>query len=181
MVTLPVLLQLCIRKGHMALASIFEDGEKTFGMMFLIEPQPENQPGYVVSEVGKMTLFRKPAEEHNVMGLLSHARFSFNLLTKIMLDKKAFILNPFEKIITCYDLVERREYSAEMASSPYSRLKLLADTNAPWQRSNEVYREIYTGAYPLVLQTCIEKFNKPNYGRLFLCFRKAEDNVYSWN
>ena len=181
MINLKVMKDYCSRSSMPGIAAIAptSSGDE-IGMIFLIERQPELQPTYVASRIGIMTLYNKPFVDHGVYALLSHARHSINFFVQAITHKKLLMLFPDTKTIVEYQVVEQAEYKARSGSSPISELKKLEE-GSTWEKSTAVYNRYYTGAYPLVLQTCIEKFGNVNYGRLFLLCQEAKNGTYTWD
>lgn len=133
-----------------------------------IVQQPEGQPNYVSSETGVMTEYEYP-EENGVIGLLIHNDLGKDQLKQ--LDQAQVVTISDGIGIKTYRLVGIEIWIAEDGSNALSRYRRDADDD-DWIFARDLYDHIYGGAYPLIIQTCIEENGSDTGGRKFYLYEE---------
>lgn len=126
--------------------------------------QPEGRPEYVSDVANAVTSFQLASNYGNI-GLIAHNYLSGRYFNDLKLGDHIYTMNGFRQQ-RIYQVTSIRRFQALNPRSPRSDFIDL-DSN---QRLNvtDVFRQIYTGDHHLTLQTCIERGNDQEWGRLFI-------------
>ena len=126
--------------------------------------QPVGSPAYVSSISGVATNFQL-AEKYGNIGLIAHNYLGGKYFRDLRPGNTIHVMNGYGEH-TRYIVTRIYRYQALNPQSPRSDFVDL-DTRL-YYNVNEVFQRVYTGSHHLVLQTCIEKDNLKEWGRLFI-------------
>lgn len=129
-----------------------------------IHQQPAGDNNYVTEEENAATLFTAAAQ-HGVVGLLAHNTRAGRDFSAIQPGQRIQLVFA-DGSVRNYRLSNAMGYQAMDPRSPSSDFVDLA--TGEYLSAGDVFERYYTGAFPLVLQTCIEQNGDSFWGRLFL-------------
>jgi hypothetical protein len=135
------------------------------GVMALpVIQQPQGNFNWISEAYDNVTQFQA-ATEHGVVGLLAHNTRAGRAFSQLQ-PGKLFYLVYGDGTTRAYKLAELHAFQALQPLSPST--DYLDLTNGQKLTTPEVFSLYFTGSYPLVLLTCIEKNGDSSWGRLFL-------------
>jgi hypothetical protein len=126
--------------------------------------QPSGKPEYVSETSGVVTNFQLASHYGNI-GLIAHNYLAGRNFFDLKIGDVVFVMDGLRQTRP-YRVISIRQFQALSPQSPRSNFIDL-DTSRMLSAS-EVFQCIYTGDHHLVLQTCIEKGNVKEWGRLFI-------------
>jgi hypothetical protein len=129
-----------------------------------VTEQPAYDVNWVSTNANEVTLFRA-AEQFGVIALLAHNTLAGYVFDGLKTGDTVYLIYG-DGSSASYRISGLQSYQALQPTSPVSDFVDLESGQT--MTSSEVFDRIYTGAYPLVLQTCIEKDGDTRWGRLFL-------------
>lgn len=126
--------------------------------------QPADDANWVSNQANEVTLF-SAAAEYGVLALLAHNTLAGYVFDGLKTGDEVVLVYG-DGTTENYRITGAQSFQALQPQSPVSDFVDLASGQT--MSSGEVFSRIYTGEYPLVLQTCIEKDGNTKWGRLFL-------------
>ena len=126
--------------------------------------QPSNKPEFVSDISGVVTNFQLASRFGNI-GLIAHNYLGGRHFSDLKIGDMVYVMNGFQDK-RCYQVTSIHCYQALNPRS--SRSNFIDLETREMHSVNEVFKKIYTGEHHLVLQTCIEKGNIKEWGRLFV-------------
>jgi hypothetical protein len=127
--------------------------------------QPFDNPGYVSIVDNQITQFRTAQDIAGNIGLLAHNYLSGAAFFNIRLGDIVEIVYGDGNILE-FEVVEIKEYQALTPSSPYSDFVDLRTGQT--MNATSLFYEVYGGDYRVTLQTCINRDNNSEWGRIFI-------------
>ncbi len=131
-----------------------------------VRQQPAGQPEYVDRENNILTEFSLP-RKYGSTGLLAHNYLSGNLFFKIK-ENQDILLVYGDGRLEHYRVSRIASFQALKPNSPFSDFVDLSSTDGSRLTSADLFNRIYTTEHQLVLQTCIDAYGEPSWGRLFI-------------
>lgn len=126
--------------------------------------QPSGKPEFVSEISGAVTSFQL-ASNYGNLGLIAHNYLSGRYFSDLKLGDRIYTLNGFRQQ-RIYQVTRIRRFQA---LNPRSARSDFIDLDTRQRCSvNDVFRQIYTGAHHLILQTCIQSGAEREWGRLFV-------------
>lgn len=135
--------------------------------------QPSDKPGFVSGISGVATNFQLASRYGNI-GLIAHNYLGGKYFLDLNVGDKLYIMNG-RRERQCYQVTSIHRFQALNPQSPRSDFIDL-DTRL-YYNVNEVFKRVYTGDHHLVLQTCIEKGDIKEWGRLFIIAHPAQSEL----
>jgi len=126
--------------------------------------QPGGKPEYVSDISGVATNFQLASRYGNI-GLIAHNHLGGRHFCDLKIGDVVYVMNGVRQTRR-YKVTSIHQYQALNPRSPRSNFIDL-ETRQTFSAS-EVFKHIYTGNHHLILQTCIEKGNIKEWGRLFI-------------
>jgi hypothetical protein len=126
--------------------------------------QPQGNYNWISEAYDNVTQFQAAAE-HGVVGLLAHNTRAGRAFSQLQ-PGKVFYLVYGDRSTRAYKITDLHGFQALQPLSPSTDYLDLA--NGQKLTTGEVFSLYFTGSYPLVLLTCIEKNGDSSWGRLFL-------------
>ena len=130
-----------------------------------IESQPWKNDEYVSRSMNTMTRFRL-ASDFGSIGLLAHNEMIGVDFAELEIGQEIFLILA-DGSYQAFEVIERLNYQALTPDSVYSQFRSL-DDQASILTSTQLFLKIYAREGRLVLQTCIEHDDNPNWGRYFV-------------
>lgn len=131
--------------------------------------QPANNPEYVSDISGTATSFQSASRYGNI-GLIAHNYLSGRYFYELKIGDRVYVMDGFQQRRS-YRVTAIHKYQALNPHS--SRSNFIDLETGQIQSVKDVFNRIYTGDHHLVLQTCIEKGNIKEWGRLFIMAEPA--------
>lgn len=131
--------------------------------------QPADDSNWVSSDDNEITLFRA-AIEHGTVGLLAHNTHGGRVFDELK-NGTTITLVYGDQSTKNYKVVGQLRYQALTPLDPTGDLVDLS--NNARVTAGDVFAKVYSGIYPVVLQTCIEKNGDSQWGRLFILAEPA--------
>ena len=133
--------------------------------------QPPRQDAFVSEELGEVTQFRKAAE-NGVTGLMAHNYLSGILFYSLLPGHEIKLVYGNGRV-RCYRV--RQIYEFQRLPAPNLRGNFInVSTEDTWSAAR-VFRFFYQDDDRLVLQTCLEKDGKTNWGLRFITADPVEE------
>lgn len=126
--------------------------------------QPSGRPEFVSEISGVATNFQLASRYGNI-GLIAHNFLGGKYFSSLNVGDTLYVMNGYRQRQP-YRVSRIHRYQALNPHSPRSDFIDL-ETNL-YYNVNEVFKRVYTGSHHLILQTCIEKGNMKEWGRLFI-------------
>lgn len=149
-----------VADGRTGLAGVYATGQ----FAFPVARQPSGDPVWVSPNDDEVTLFNAPLE-HGVTALLAHNNLAGRTFAALP-DGQELVLVYGDGSTQAYRITAQHSFQSVEPLNTSGDLIDLSDGLR--LTSGQVYERFYTGAYPLVLQTCIERNGDYFWGRLFL-------------
>ncbi len=126
--------------------------------------QPAGKPEYVSEMTGTVTNFQLAAK-YGIIGLIAHNYLGGKYFSELKIGDRVFAMNGYQGS-QAYEVTQILHFRALNPQSP--RSDFIDLDNGKRRNVNDVFRQVYTGSHHLVLQTCIERGNNKEWGRLFV-------------
>lgn len=131
---------------------------------FRIEQQPWRDPTFVSNRRNVVTSFSLPKNYGN-LGYLAHNSLAGAFFFDLDIGDEVMVLPEFGNSLH-YRITQIMKYRALQPRNPRSRfINIQTDQQCS---AGDVFRQVYTGAEHMVLQTCIAKDDVPEWGRIFI-------------
>lgn len=127
--------------------------------------QPANNPGFVSTVDGTATQFLLAFTVAGNIGLLAHNYLSGDLFFQLRPGNVVQLIYG-DGSVDEYEVREIQQYQALSPNSPYSDFVDLS--NGETMNSTALFNRVYTGPLHLTFQTCINRDNNSEWGRLFV-------------
>lgn len=134
-------------------------------MAFPIVQQPATNAGYVSTKDGEVTQFGMASQYGNI-GLLAHNHLSGKFFSQLAVGQEVRLVYGDGKIET-FVISEVLHYQALQPTSPYSSFRNM-DKQEETLTAEQMFKRAYFGDKHVTLQTCINAYNDPSWGRLFV-------------
>lgn len=129
-----------------------------------IVQQPANNPYYVSDREGEVTQFSMVSQYGN-LGLLAHNTLAGKNFSRVAVGQKVRLMyeNGRSEYFIVTEILRFQALQPESVSSSFRDLDGSETLSAV-----EMFNRVYVGDDRLVLQTCIEAWGDPSWGRLFV-------------
>lgn len=127
--------------------------------------QPPDNPGFVSTVDGTATQFLLAFTVAGNIGLLAHNYLSGELFFQLQPGDVVQLIYG-DGSVDEYEVREIQQYQALSPNSPYSDFVDLS--NGETMNSTALFNRVYTGSLHLTFQTCINRDNNSEWGRLFV-------------
>ena len=126
--------------------------------------QPSGNPEYVSGISGVATNFQLASHYGNI-GLIAHNYLGGQYFRELRIGDSIHLMNGYlqQRLYKVTSIYRYQALNPQSSRSDFVDL----DTRL-YYNVNEVFQRVYTGAHHLVLQTCIERDNIKEWGRLFV-------------
>lgn len=135
--------------------------------------QPNKKPEFVSEISGVATNFQLATRYGNI-GLIAHNYLGGRHFCNLKVGDRVYVMDGYQQR-RCYQVTSIQQFQALNPRSSRSNFIDL-DTRQLFS-VNEVFKRIYTGNHHLILQTCIEKGNIKEWGRLFVIAEPVEMQI----
>jgi hypothetical protein len=133
-------------------------------LAFRIAQQPSGNPSFVSENENEITQFDL-ARQMGVTGLLAHNDLAGQKFPELTIGQIVHVVYG-DGSIQVYKISALARYQALDPTSGASNFKDLGSGET--LRSNEIFKQYYTGSDHVTLQTCINQGGNPSWGRLFV-------------
>lgn len=134
--------------------------------------QPTGQASFVSEQDDTVTQFASPSQ-YGVVGLLAHNFLSGERFFELTIGQE-FVLVYGDRQVQFFRVERIEQFQALTPTSPYSNFIDLADADEEVISSSALFQQIYTTKGQVVFQTCIEAFDDPSWGRIFVIAEPIE-------
>ncbi len=131
---------------------------------YTVVQQPAGNDASVSPEEGVLTQFRRPAAD-GIIGLLAHNYAAGKSFDRFEPGSLVYVIYG-DGTTDGYRLTKTIRFQAVNGKSTTTDFIDLA--NGEVQTVDQVYQQVYAGEPHLTLQTCIQKLDDVNWGRLFI-------------
>lgn len=131
---------------------------------FPILPQPEGEHGFVSAKADRVTQFGLAAR-HGVVGILAHNYLAGKDFYRLQLGQQLWIAASRHKV-QLYQVIQIEAFQKIMRPGQPDRYVELSNDRV-WSVA-ELFARYYTGRPHVVLQTCLEKNGRLDWGLTFI-------------
>lgn len=133
-----------------------------------IEQQPKGDYSYVSNKANTVTQFGMSKDEGGALGYLAHNTKAGELFSKLKVGDTIGVLSEVPTTRGGYSK-KVKDIRKFQALSPNSTNSAFVEIGTGKQyTADELYKEMYTNAGNLILQTCITQDGNDNWGRMFI-------------
>ncbi|MGE5252017.1 MAG: hypothetical protein ACM3QS_17570, partial [Bacteroidota bacterium] len=131
---------------------------------FPVVAQPDDDFTYVSTRQNTLTQFELAAEYHNI-GLLAHNYLAGRDFFDLTIGEPLYLIYGGGRVET-FQVTQILQYQALDPENPYSDFRDLV--SGITLTATEMFTRVYTGAYHVTFQTCIQRGSDPSWGRIFV-------------